>query len=179
MLMDVKARVGAWFGICFWGAWVLVCPAEDALRAVASEIGGAGSICTNGDYVLTSSWRQQIGTSVSAGGEYVNSSGFLAASAGKSAGKSAFSILTAEHVPGPPPRVRITVPTALHRFYSIQFTDFLRVGEWRSFGSTNNGVGTYFETNALSAFTFEDDFTTNTSGSTPDGARFYRVSETQ
>jgi hypothetical protein len=55
--------------------------------------------------------------------------------------------------------------------YTIQFRDSLTSGTWQSFVAN----GSHSPTNTASAF--EDDFTSNSSGSpSATGARFYRIS---
>ena len=53
--------------------------------------------------------------------------------------------------------------------YTIEYKDSLTTGTWQTF-TTN---GTFIATNTLSSF--EDDFTTNSSGGpSPTGQRYYR-----
>lgn len=53
--------------------------AEDPATSDASFLGGGGVHATNADYTLISSWRQQVQTSITVGGGYVNYSGFIGA----------------------------------------------------------------------------------------------------
>lgn len=55
------------------------CAEEQSYASAASFLGGAGGTATNAEYSLVSSWRQAVQTSITTGGEYENSSGFLAA----------------------------------------------------------------------------------------------------
>ena len=73
----------------------------------------------------------------------------------------------------------VMVATEPGREYTVYFTDDAPSGSvlWIPFANTNNGFGTWIETNAAaSTYTFVDDEGTNTSGSAPMGDyRLYRV----
>ncbi|MBN1269782.1 MAG: hypothetical protein JXB04_09355, partial [Kiritimatiellae bacterium] len=73
----------------------------------------------------------------------------------------------------------VTVATEPGRHYTVFFSDHrLSNGvPWSGFADTNNGVGTWTETNAAAAtFTFLDDFTPSTTAGEPaGGGRCYRV----
>jgi len=90
------------------------------------------------------------------------------------------SLFSPEAVAGATPTNHpMTVPTAPGRSYSIFYAD----GEltnglaWLPFANTNNGIGTWRETNTVRAtYTFVDNEGTNTTGGAPaDGRRYYRV----
>jgi hypothetical protein len=73
----------------------------------------------------------------------------------------------------------INVPTQPGRKYTIQYADggLTNGMEWLTFGSTNNGAGTWLETNVVTAsFTFVDDGQAGSTGGEPaSGVRHYRV----
>ena len=73
----------------------------------------------------------------------------------------------------------VTVKTEPGRKYTLWITDGMLgpTTTWRTFNDTSNGVGTWVETNVVSAkYTFVDDFSAGTSGGKPqDGIRYYRV----
>jgi len=73
----------------------------------------------------------------------------------------------------------ITVATEPGKQYIIEFQDDpLTDGTaWSGFANTNDGIGTWIETNTQSGhYTFTDDFTTNTTDNTPANSyRFYKL----
>jgi len=75
--------------------------------------------------------------------------------------------------------VDISAFTQPARAYAIEYTDDALDSSpaWHSFTNHSNGVGTWIETNAAPAvYTFRDDFTSSTSGSSPAaGRRCYRI----
>ncbi|MFH0908100.1 MAG: hypothetical protein V1929_05000 [bacterium] len=74
---------------------------------------------------------------------------------------------------------QITIPTQPARHYNIFFADgaFSNGMTWARFANTNNGVGSWTETNSTAAtFTFVDDFgPSTTGGESSSGVRHYRV----
>ncbi|HIE10940.1 MAG TPA: hypothetical protein EYP62_04945 [Kiritimatiellae bacterium] len=91
---------------------------------------------------------------------------------------SFFHISAVTNIAGETNRFTITVSTEPGKHYTLEFVDSLSNGaSWSVFANTNIGVGTWLETGTVSsAYTFEDDFSTNTSGGAPaPGRRFYRV----
>ncbi len=75
----------------------------------------------------------------------------------------------------------ITIGTVPRMFYAIDFCPPAGANKqlmWQPFTNQQNGVGSWLETGSVeAAFTFTDDFTTNTSGTLlgPAGSRLYRV----
>jgi len=73
----------------------------------------------------------------------------------------------------------ITISTESGKFYTIEFAEGSLSNNmaWSPFANTNNGIGTWHETSAVSStYTFLDDFTTNTTSGEPTGGlRHYRV----
>jgi hypothetical protein len=152
---------------------------EDVYTTEVSFIGGGGSISTNSDYSVMSSWRNAIQTSVAYGGGFDHASGFLATQAEVPV---SLRILSFEVEINPTPRFRLTVPTKPGWTYFIQFADADGgTFAWRLFANTNQSVGVYYETNAsVGNFTFVDDFTSASSGNTLASTfRFYRIMAVQ
>jgi hypothetical protein len=75
--------------------------------------------------------------------------------------------------------VDISSYTQPARSYAIEYTDDTLgpSAVWHSFTNLSNGIGTWIETNAMpTVYTFRDDFSVGTSGSSPaSGRRCYRV----
>ncbi|MDA1087757.1 MAG: M36 family metallopeptidase [Verrucomicrobia bacterium] len=75
--------------------------------------------------------------------------------------------------------VELSAFTQPARVYAIEYTDDAldSLPAWHRFTNLSNGVGTWIETNAAPAvYTFHDDFTSSTSGSSPAaGRRCYRI----
>jgi hypothetical protein len=91
---------------------------------------------------------------------------------------SFFRVETVAHTVNPTNRV-VTVPTVPGRRYRIYYANagYSNNATWNAFANTNNGVGTWLETNTSPATRqFADDETTNsTLGAPAGGQRTYRV----
>ena len=90
---------------------------------------------------------------------------------------STFRIITLGVSSGPEARM-VTAATQPGKRYTIVFNDrgLTNPLTWSPFGNTNNGVGSWLETNVMPAsHRFVDDGTTDTTSNKPAGARFYRI----
>lgn len=91
---------------------------------------------------------------------------------------SRFRISGLTPVAGPAGRA-VAVTTQPGHWYRIAFNDGILTNPavWAPFGNTNNGIGTWFETNVVpSEFIFVDDESVNTTSNAPAGGlRFYRI----
>ena len=91
------------------------------------------------------------------------------------------SVFSVDHIVSSPGHTNrlITIPTQPGKHYTIQYADDLGTNgiTWFGFGNTNDGIGTWAETNSTAAtHTFTDDETADTTTNTPAaGRRFYRV----
>jgi hypothetical protein len=155
--------------------YALRCFGDDAYTQDATYLGGAGNTATNAEYNLNSSWGQLTQSSVATGGDYENTSGFLAAITDDS---PSLRIISFGFTTNSTPNFGVTITTVPGYIYRIQFTDSTSGPPvWHSFANTNQAVGTYVTTNnSPTHFTFIDNFTPATSGSSPvANIRFYRV----
>lgn len=197
ILTNTVAPAGATFsgGVFTWTAGPADCGTTNPVEFVADDQRGeTNSVVTNSTSILvpfdsdsdsmSDGWEWSNFGSLTNGADddydgdgSDNITEYIAGTDPTSAA-SYFHIMAVTNVAGETNQFTVTVSTEPDKHYTILYTDTLSNDVvWAGFANTNLGVGTWLETSTVaSAYTFVDDFTTNTSGSAPaTGRRFYRV----